>query len=382
MFDFILFLFNFVEGLLTFNDSNVICCVMGVDDALMASAAIGAGANLLGGLFGSKNQSSANKTNLKIARETNALNYKMFQEQQQYNTNMWNMNNTYNSPTSQVQRARSAGLNPYFNIGDLVSASNSSAPSSPSLPSLVTPHVEAYDPSPSFNAVGNIIGNLLMQQAQVNNLNQQTQSSKDLTYAQVKHYIAQDEELKHSARFKALSANLLNDTYNYEKQSKMYNANIMREQWLQSMVQTKVANIQAKMAELHLEKYPQELENSITQQLANIMLTQAQTHKSYKDAALAAAQAVESTVRAEGYRISNDQAYHLVPYVVDKAAYDSYKNRQEYQVYRHFGTYDIGRKTHKTFHGSLGLSKHFGGMAEWNENYDDWMSLPEDWFGK
>lgn len=382
MVDFIVFLYSFVEGLLTFNDSNVICAVMGVDDALMASAAISAGSNLLGGLFGSKNQSSTNKTNLKIARETNALNYKMFQEQQKYNTDMWNMNNNYNSPTAQVQRSLAAGLNPYFNIGDLVSASHSSAPSAPSAPSLVTPHVDAYDPSPAFNAAGNVIGNLLMQQAQVNNLNQQTQSSKDLTFAQVKHYLAQNEDLKHSARFKALTANLLSDTYDYEKQSKMYNASIMREQWLQNMAQTKVANIQAKMAQMHLEKYPQELENAITQQMANIMLTQAQTHKTYKEAALAAAQAVESTVRAEGYRISNEQAHQLVPYVVDKAAYDSYKNRMEYQVYRKFGTYDVGRKTNRHVTGSFGLSKHFGGMMSWDNTYDEWQSLPDNWFGK
>lgn len=382
MFDFISFIFDFVVGLITYNDSNIICAVMGLDDALIGSAVIGAGANLLGGLFGSKNNSKANKMNLQIARETNALNYKMFQEQQKYNYDMWNMNNRYNSPTSQVQRALEAGLNPYFNTGDLVSASNTSAPSSPSLPSLVTPHVEAYDPSPVFSNIGNNISNLLMQQAQINNLNQQTQSSKDVTYAQVKQYLAQTEDLKHSARFRALSNNLLHDTYNYQKQSQMYNSYIMREQWLQNMAQTKIANVQSKMAEMHLETYPQELQLHITQLAANIMLTKAQTHNTYKQAALAAAQTIESQVRAEGYRISNEQAYQLVPYVVDKAAYDSYKNRMEYQVYRGFGTYDIGRKTHRTQHGSLGISKHFGGMFEWNENYDDWMSLPDDWFGK
>lgn len=380
MFDFLYPLLDFVIGLMTYNDSSVISAVLGLDDAILMSGAISAGSNLLGGILGKRSNDAANKMNLQIARETNALNYKMFQEQNEFNRDMWNMNNEYNSPSAQVQRALDAGLNPYFNAGNLVSASNSTAPSSASLPNLVTPQFRPYDISPVFSNIGANIGGLLEQQAKIQNLNQQTQASKDITYAQVKQYLAQAEDLKHSAQFRAISNRLLNDTYDYEKQSKMYNSFIMREQWLQNMAQTKVANVQAKMAEMHLDVYPQELQLGITQQIANIMLTKAQTHLSYKQASLAAAQTIESQVRAEGYRISNDQAYQLVPYVVDKAAYDSYKNRMEYQVYRKFGTYDIGRKTHRTQQGSLGVSKYLGGMVEWNENYDDWQSLPEDWF--
>ena len=229
---------------------------------------------------------------------------------------------------------------------------------------------------------GNSIGGLLEQQAKIHNLNQQTQASKDITYAQIKEYLARTEDLKHSAQFRALTNRLLSDTYDYEKQSKMYNSYILREQWLQNMAQTKIANVQAEMAKMHLDVYPKELQLGITQQIANIMLTKAQTHKTYKEAALAAAQTIESQVRAEGYRISNEQAYQLIPYVVDKAAYDSYLSRAEYQVYRKFGTKDVGRKSHRTQEGSLGISKYFGGMFQWNENYDDWMELPEDWFSK
>ena len=347
MFDLFFSIFDFVVGIFTYNDSSLIISVFGVDDAIMGSAVIAAGSNLLGGLLGSKNQSAANKANLKIARETNALNYKMFQEQQKYNTDMWNMNNRYNSPTSQVRRALEAGLNPYFNTGELVSASNSSAPSSPSLPSLVTPQIQPYDPSPAFSNIGSTFGNLLMQQAQINNLNQQTQSSKDLTYAQVKEYLSRAEDLKHSAMFRATTNKLLNDTYNYEKQSRMYNAFILRQQWLQNIAQTKVANVQAEMAKMHLDVYPQELQLGITQQIANVMLTKAQSYKSYKEASLAASLAIESSVRAEGYRISNRQAEQLIPYVVDEAKYNSYIARHRSQNYNVYGTGDAPKKQSK-----------------------------------
>lgn len=380
MIDFFNYLYTFVIGLLTYDDCTVFKCVMGVDDAIMMSAAISAGSNLLGGILGKKSNDAANKTNLRIARETNALNYKMFQEQNDYNRVMWNLNNAYNSPSAQVQRALAAGLNPYFNAGDLVSASNSSAPTSVSLPSLQTAQVHPYDWQTPFNAIGQTATDFMLRRAQIHNLNQQTQESKDLTYQRVKNYIAQNEDLKHSARLKDYAANLARDTFDYNKQMSMYNANIAREQWLQNMAQSKIANINAKMAELHLEQYPQELRNNLIKQVADILLTKAQTHATYKQAALAAAQTVESQARAEGYRISNEQAHQLVPYIVDQAAYDSYMKRAQYNVYTHFGTTDIGRKSHSKMHGSLGLSKHFGGMAEWNEEHDDWMSLPDDWF--
>lgn len=379
MIDLIICIIDFFVGIFSFDDSSVYCAGIPVD---IGAALIGGASSLLGSALGFGSNTSANRTNVRLARETNALNYKMFLEQNQYNRDMWNANNEYNSPSNQVKRALLAGLNPYFDAGNLVSASNSTAPSSVPLPSLSTPSVRPYDPQSAFSQVGDIASNVMLKRAQINNLNQQTQSSKQLTYAQVKEYLARSEDLKHSAQFRAITNNLLRDTYDYEKQSKMYNSYILREQWLQNMAQTKIANVQAEMAKMHLATYPKELQLGITQQIANVMLTKAQTHRTYKEAALAAAQTIESQVRAEGYRISNEQAYQLVPYVVDKAAYDSYQARQEYQVYRKFGTKDVGRKTHRTTEGSLGISKYFGGMFQWNENYDDWMELPEDWFTK
>ena len=50
-------------------------------DPVTGSALIGAGASLLGNLFGSKSQSDANKTNLKIAQMNNEFNERMMQKQ-------------------------------------------------------------------------------------------------------------------------------------------------------------------------------------------------------------------------------------------------------------------------------------------------------------
>lgn len=116
--------------------------------SLIGGALIGAGASLLGNLFGSSSQKSANETNLKIAQLNNEFNERMLDRQLQYNTDMynrqwndqtqfswdmWNANNEYNSASAQVQRLREAGINPALALGTgaagMSQGSGGSAPS-------------------------------------------------------------------------------------------------------------------------------------------------------------------------------------------------------------------------------------------------------------
>lgn len=90
-----------------------------------ASLGIGAGGGLIGSILGYFGQKDANDTNREIAAQTNAQNYKIWQEQQQHNIDMfnmqnqaqidmWNMQNEYNTASAQRQRLEEAGLNPYL----------------------------------------------------------------------------------------------------------------------------------------------------------------------------------------------------------------------------------------------------------------------------
>lgn len=107
-------------------------------------SAIGAGASLIGGVGTTVAQNAANK---EIAQMNNAFNEKMFDKQvaynkemyqqqlgdqwkfyndskqnawdlvanqQQFQTDMWNKNNEYNSASAQRERLEAAGLNPYM----------------------------------------------------------------------------------------------------------------------------------------------------------------------------------------------------------------------------------------------------------------------------
>ena len=91
-------------------------------------AAIEAGTSLVGGAIGASAQSSANKTNMAIAKMNNEYNAKMQDKQNAYNLDMWNKQNEYNSPTAQLQRYKDSGLNPNLIYGGgSASAGNASA---------------------------------------------------------------------------------------------------------------------------------------------------------------------------------------------------------------------------------------------------------------
>lgn len=93
----------------------------GILSVFPLAAAVGAGALLGGSIIGSSSsaaaQSKANETNLQIARETNAANAALAQQQQNWNIDLWNMQNEYNTPAAQMQRYKDAGLNPNLIYG-------------------------------------------------------------------------------------------------------------------------------------------------------------------------------------------------------------------------------------------------------------------------
>ena len=95
-------------------------------DPLVGSALIGTGSNLVSGIFGASAQSSANKTNLKIARENNAANQQLQKDQNEWNLKQWNRENQYNSASSQRQRLQDAGYNPFLATGQVATGSATS----------------------------------------------------------------------------------------------------------------------------------------------------------------------------------------------------------------------------------------------------------------
>lgn len=107
-------------------------------------------ANGVAGLFGLGSTAATNSANREIARETNAQNYKIFQEQLGWQEKMWNQNNAYNTPLEQRKRLEEAGINPYLALSNMSTGEATMATSSSS------PQMQTGAPmqAPDFSFIG------------------------------------------------------------------------------------------------------------------------------------------------------------------------------------------------------------------------------------
>lgn len=90
----------------------------------MIGALIAGGASLLGSALGFGSQKKTNKANMELARYQNEWQTQENEKAYQRNLQMWNLQNEYNSPTQQMARLRSAGLNPNLVYGSGVTGNS------------------------------------------------------------------------------------------------------------------------------------------------------------------------------------------------------------------------------------------------------------------
>lgn len=123
---------------------------------LVGAGLITGGAGLLGSLFGASSSAKGAKyaaeKALEATRETNAQNYKIWQEQRQYAIDAWNAENAYNTPEAQRARLEAAGYNPYLAFGDV--GNTGGTISQPAAPQMVAPPESAFPNTQGIFAQG------------------------------------------------------------------------------------------------------------------------------------------------------------------------------------------------------------------------------------
>lgn len=133
---------------------------------LLLGGIIAAGASLAGNAIGASSQNKTNETSKEIAEMNNKFNAEQAQLQRDWQEDMWNKNNEYNSPQALISR----GLNPYIgsNVGAGVSkspASGGAVASAASQPSL-----QAF--RPDFSDVGAALASMAQARASIMNAEQ------------------------------------------------------------------------------------------------------------------------------------------------------------------------------------------------------------------
>lgn len=80
----------------------------------IASGLFGGLGSVISGAIGAKSTANTNKTNLKINQMNNDFNAREAQKARDFQLDMWNKENEYNSASSQRKRLEDAGYNPYM----------------------------------------------------------------------------------------------------------------------------------------------------------------------------------------------------------------------------------------------------------------------------
>lgn len=138
----------------------------------IASGLFGGLGSVISGAIGAKTTADTNKTNLKINQMNNDFNAREAQKARDFQLDMWNKENEYNSASSQRKRLEDAGYNPYMSDVQAGTATGMSGTSAASAAGAA-PQIPY---TPDFQSVGvNLASALKMmsekKQTDIENLN-------------------------------------------------------------------------------------------------------------------------------------------------------------------------------------------------------------------
>lgn len=88
------------------------------------------------------NTKAINKANKEMNSENNQTQIDLWNQQKEYDYQMWQENNAYNDPSQQVQRLKSAGINPALALSNISTGTSQSSAGGQSLPVTNPSHFE------------------------------------------------------------------------------------------------------------------------------------------------------------------------------------------------------------------------------------------------
>lgn len=272
------------------------------------------GLGALGGFLGSSNTSSTNKTNLRIARENNAFNERMFDRQIAYNWEMFNAENEYNSPQAQVQRYIDAGINPALAM-EGQSAATAQGGSASQAASAGNPTMVPYDPSASLGRVSDVLYAHAMREKELSLLDENIEKQDLENRFNADYYKTQLRRANYDA-MRAYTQGLITQqdyieqkrTYEDRMASVSQDLRLKRGQadYQQTIIQAQ--NLENKLKQWHLEKAPEEFKAQMA-----VLGAQVQAYLAQRDSSLAAAkkfyqEGLESAARTYGIELDNQKA--------------------------------------------------------------------------
>lgn len=272
--------------------------------------------SIAGGLFGIGSSGIQNSQNRQNVRETNQMNYKINQMNNQFNErmaiqqrnwqeDMWNKENAYNTASAQRQRLEDSGLNPYLmmNGGSAGVASSAGAGASASSSGSAVMQPFQADYSGIQQAVGSVFQSQV-QQAQVSQL----QGQKNLADAQAMQALSNVDwsKMTEETREYLKATGLARAKLGYSKEMQELDNMAFAGRLLQAQGTTQLLDAEAKTV---LNKYlDQQQQADLSTKAAEYYNQMSQGHLNYCQAKKVLAEEVLTYARAKGQRISNNIA--------------------------------------------------------------------------
>ena len=294
-------------------------------DPLIGGAIIGGVGSVLGGLFGSKSNSNNNRINLQIARETNQMNKDLFYAQQQWNEEMWNKQNAYNTPAAQAERMIDAGFNPYLQNIDTGSASSVSPVSAPTMQGA-TMQSNADIIQQTFSNIAKQVGDYYYQ--------------SELQKAQIDGIKAQNKniELKNQYDAASLADRLSEQAGRAREFHTKANLQELEKYYLQDTYTTRLNQEQAQLQSTLIRNYGETLQNKIfeithrylePQKVAELLQASANIDLTNANIRLVFANVVKSSLESEGIRLNNKQLRETMDFLINIKKVES-QNMSDY----------------------------------------------------
>lgn len=303
-----------------------------------------------------------NKANMSINQMNNEFNAAEAEKARQFQLDMWNRENEYNSASSQRQRLSEAGLNPYLmmNGGNAGIASSAGSTS----PATAAPPLSMQ--RQDFAGIGNILSSALqlsnqskLTNAQVQNL----QGQKSLADAQTQQTLSNVDWYKLDPEYrnwlKVTGATRANLSLNTDKQQ------LENMQWTQKIMDAQRTNLLLSGESLrtinrYLDQSQQLQLNIYAAQYYDLM---ASGHLKYEQALTEIAKRIDYYASAEGKQISNSISRQTAASYIDALNALHFSDTQYYKGFGkgafNVGLNDTWSKYYDTKQKSWNYSKRF-----------------------
>lgn len=272
---------------------------MGFKD--FAGGLFGGLGTVISGAVGAKSTADTNKTNLKINQMNNDFNAREAQKARDFQLDMWNRENEYNSASSQRKRLEGAGYNPYMNDAQAGTATGMSGTSAATAASSA-PQVPY---TPDFQSVGVNLASALKMMSEKKQTDIENLNMSDLLRSQIWQNLGATDWRNASPEARAY--NLSQGRKAAELGMASLEENLSNQRWSNNLLVANIANslLDAKSKTI-LNKYLDD------QQLAELNIKAANYEYLVMSGQLKrqevnnlVAEEIETYARANGYRLQN-----------------------------------------------------------------------------